>query len=54
MKANPDNKDFSLTKMEDEYIRKLVDHGVYQIGLTNEMYIDKPEIMIRELIKRIK
>jgi hypothetical protein len=41
--------DLSLEDEEYKYINKLCELGIYQIGLTNDMYVDKPEIVVRTL-----
>jgi pyruvate kinase len=49
LKKNPKTMDLSLEDEEYKYINKLCELGVYQIGLTNDMYVDKPEIIVRTL-----
>jgi len=48
-RLNIHTKIYEPTKMEEEYIGHLAKQKVYQIGLTNDMYIEHPEEMIEKL-----
>jgi pyruvate kinase len=48
-KADPESNDWEPSATELEYIKHICSSDVYQIGLTNDMYIDRPEEMIEKL-----
>jgi pyruvate kinase len=53
-KANPNNDTPEPTIAETALIKQLLSQQVYQIGLTNEMYIDRAERMVKLLKSIIK
>ena len=53
-KMNHNIKDINPSKEDIDNILHLCEKDVYQIGLTNDMYIDSPERLITILSKIIK
>jgi len=52
-KLNQKSNNWKPSLSEYNYIKHLCKCGVYQIGLTNDMYIDRPELMINALSNTI-